>query len=227
MPDISIIISAYNSKEFLRHRIKNILNSKNIDYEVIIIDCDGGKELKLVEHLLDDRFITKTYQNRTTIWKSINDGIQMSSSDYIVMANTDDLVSPEAYSLQHEACKNGADISYFDYYITDGYKETWENATKTFYSKYVTSESGYSPGKGLGPFPMWAKSLHDQVGLFNEELEIFGDSLFWTALADRETAWHKIDDFHGAYAQRNCANLESNLKYAAKDRKLLKNLKTT
>jgi len=225
MPDISIIISAYNAKQFIRHKINNILQSIDIDFEIIIIDCNNGENISLIKDIIDEKFTTIIINKRISLWKAMNIGIMCSSTPIIVQANTDDLVSPNAYKLQLDEINNGADIVYFDYYISDGFKETYENGVKEAYSYYHCSDNGYSLGNGLGPFPMWKKELHDKVGLFNDRLEIFGDSLFWTKLAEISTNWKRIPNKLGIYAQRPGQNLESNLKLKSNDLIILEQLR--
>ena len=149
----------------------------------------------------------------------------MASAPYVVQANTDDLVAPDAYELQVNKLDEGFDIAYFDYLVTSGYRKTWGRACKMAYSNYTTPSGGYSVGEGLGPFPMWKKSLHEDVGLFDENLEIFGDSLFWTYLARTSKKFGRIPLKLGAYAQRPGENLESNQAFAAKDQAHLKTLR--
>jgi len=214
---VSVIISTYNSKKFLKHKINNVLKS-NIQVEIIIIDCSNDSKNIPKSHNIKIIKIPK----RITIWKAINIGIKNSTNEYIVQANTDDLVSPLAYNKQVDKLNEGFDISYFDYYITDGYHYNWETAKQKSFSKYITPTNGYSIGNGLGMFPMWRKSIHEEVGYFDENLEVYGDSLFWEQLVKHKKKFGKIPELLGVYAQRPGENLETRLGH--KDKKYLKKM---
>jgi GT2 family glycosyltransferase len=145
----------------------------------------------------------------------------MSNCEYVFQSNCDDLVSPDSIEKQIKCLDEGADICYFDYYITDGYFRTWSEAVANHYTNYNTPDNGYSTGFGLGMFPMWKKSLHNDVGLFDERLEIYGDSLFWHKLKESDKKFKRIPEYLGVYAQRKGYNLESNQEFADGDAKIL------
>jgi glycosyltransferase involved in cell wall biosynthesis len=226
MAEISIIISAYKSEQFIRPKIKNILETEGVDYEIIIIDCRGGADIKPVEDILPENTIKIVHPKRITIWKAVNEGIEAATTSYVVQANTDDLVDPSAYAKQFAMLdEHGCDISYFDYYIRSGFSPNYSEAIEDAYTVYKTPEK-YSTGFGLGPFPMWRKLLHEKYGLLEDKLEIFADSLFWDKLAkDPDVKWGHIPEKLGVYAQRAGENLESNQEYAQKDSKLLKRIR--
>lgn len=216
------IVSVYRAGPFIYHKIRNLLQS-NVPIQIILVECNNGKELKPVNDLIQtDQFVRLIYPKRIPIWRAVNAGIMLARTPYVVQANTDDLVHPEAYQEQIKALDAGADIAYFDYHMVYGFQRTWAKAKDKAYCKYVTPQAGYSPGNGLGPFPMWKKSLHDKHGLFDEKMEIFGDADFWGKLAkDPDTQWGRIPRVLGAYANRN-NNLEKNERLRKKDRDYIK-----
>ena len=118
------IISAYNSSEFIRHKIQNIRESVT-PVKIIIIDCTGGYELNLVKDLMDDNISGIIIENRISIWEAMNIGIKANDTPYVVQANTDDHVHPLAYDEQINKLDDGYDIAYFDYYQCDGYYLTY------------------------------------------------------------------------------------------------------
>ena len=214
------IVSMYNSKKFVKNKIKNLLESEE-PIEVVLVDCTGGRELKLVEDLVStDQFIKIVFKKRITIWAAMNAGIKAATTPYIVQANTDDYVDPTAYKKQIEKLEEGFDIAYFDYKLAP-YEPTYLRALKKFYDLYHTPEDGYSSGNGLGPFPMWKKDLHEKHGYFDERLEIYGDSDFWETLSRNDIKWGRIPEFLGVYAYRS-NNLEKNIEFRHKDGKVLR-----
>jgi glycosyltransferase involved in cell wall biosynthesis len=214
---VTALISAYEADEFLRHKIRNIRES-SIPVDIIVVET--GKNLAKFDRKSIYRYVL--CPEKITLYAAINIAIKICRTPYVVMANCDDLVHPEAYERQLKGLEGGADITYFDYFMTGGFHKTWEEAKKHIYNKYYVPEEGYSKGKGLGPFPMWRKSLHDEVGLFDENLRVYGDSLFWAKLKDIQANFKKVPGLLGAYAQRQGQNLES--KEGALDQSYLKRL---
>ena len=200
---VTALISAYEADEFLRHKILNIQES-SIPVDIIVVET--GTKLAKFDRKSIYRYIL--CPKKITLYAAINIAIKLSRTPYVVMANCDDLVHPEAYEKQLAALESGADISYFDYGIVGGYKQTWDSAKNHIYSKWITPDDGFSQGKTLGPFPMWRKSLHDEVGLFDENLRVCGDAVFWQELVNAGTKFARVPEILGAYAQRRGHNLE-------------------
>src|SRR5690606_6093096 len=188
---VTAIISAYKAGKYLSNKIANIRNS-SIPIKINLVEV--GPKSKFDTSLVDFYFHTP---NVITLYKAWNIAIKEADTEYIVSANCDDYVHPKAYEHQADLLRSGYDISYFDYHISHKYDSSWEKTIKHAHDVYRTPENGYSVGNGLGPFPMWKKSLHDEVGMFDEELKVCGDSLFWTKLAERNTKWGKIDKILG------------------------------
>jgi hypothetical protein len=217
------LISSYKSQEFLKYKIQNIRES-TAKIQIIIIDCNNGEDVKTIKPSSDIKI--KIHKHRITIWQAINEAIQLADSEYVVQSNTDDLVHKTAFSKQIAKLNEGHDIVYFDYHISSGYYQTWDRAVQNIYTTYTTPTEGYSEGEGLGMFPMWRKSLHKEVGYFNNDLEICGDSLFWHNLRKYDKKFCRIPEVLGIYAQRHGHNLESNPIFMAKDNKILKQLRS-
>lgn len=199
-PLVTAIISAYRAKDYLKHRIENI-RASSIPVKISVLETvvQTDLDVSLVDYY---EFVP----DLITIYAAWNRLIKTASTPYVVVANCDDLVHPRAYERQLAVLEAGAEISYFNYYLTDGYKKSWSNIIHSA-DVYMVPPDGYSVGKGLGPFPMWRKDLHDEVGYFDEQLRVFGDSWFWTLLERRGTRWGYINGYLGAYA-RTGHNLE-------------------
>lgn len=212
------LMSCYNSKEFMYHKLMN-LEEQQEDIQVIIIDCNNGENLKDIP--IKNNYKIVIHEKRISLWKAINQAISISDSEYVFQSNCDDLLCPNAISKQINGLDEGNDIIYFDYCITSGYFNNWKEAVKNSYSSYQTPDLGYSTGCGLGMFPMWRKSLHSEVGMFDERLEIYGDSLFWHKLKEHNKKFKRIPEILGIYAQRDGHNLESNKELSNNDLKIL------
>lgn len=202
MNKVTAIMSVYNADQYLVHKIKNIKQS-TIDIDIAILEVCNKSTIDLTKYATYYEYSP----NLITIYEAWNRLIKASTTPYIVTTNCDDLVHPKAYELQSQKLEDGFDISYFNYYVTNGYTKTWEEAKQTT-NFYNTPPNGYVIGCGLGPFAMWKKSLHEKYGYFDEKLKVFGDSWFWTILEkSKQIKWGHIDQILGSCA-RTGNNLE-------------------
>ena len=95
-PLISILTSVYNTEKYIGLCIESVLNQSFINYEFIIID-DGStdKTAKIIENFanLDKRI--KFYKKKNTgLTNSLNYGISLASSNFILRLDADDLMLP-------------------------------------------------------------------------------------------------------------------------------------
>ena len=192
MIKVSAIISTYNNSSFLEGCIIDLLNQslyKSGNIEIVVVDSGSNEsEDKIVEgfqnHYSGIKYI-KT-QTRESLYQAWNRGIQQATGTYITNANTDDRHQTEClerlvYKLEEQpAC----DVAYGNLYRSAVANETFDLNDK---SKPCYSQR-YHPGSLLlhdfiGAQPVWRKSLHDKIGLFDESFEVVGDYEFFLRAA--------------------------------------------
>jgi len=102
MPEISVLISAYNAEEYIGQAIQSVLSQTFSDFELIIIN-DGsidGTE-KVVSEFKDDRI--KYYsQINQGVSKSLNRGLALASGKYIAKLDADDICYPNRFEKQYK-----------------------------------------------------------------------------------------------------------------------------
>lgn len=180
----SAIVSTYNSEEFIRGRIDDLLHqSLGANLEIIVINSGSQQnEDAIIRKEYLHRFKNIKYlrtEQRETIYSAWNRGIQMSSSPYITNANTDDRLHPNAIEIlvktleKHHECA----IAYADQYVVTEKNLTFSSIKQgkrlqwpvyhplTLFSRHLT-----------GPQALWRSSLHFKEGIwFDEQYEIAGD----------------------------------------------------
>lgn len=92
---VSVIVPSYNHYDFLTERLDSIFNQSYTDFEVIIIDdlsTDSSKDilLKYAEHPKVKHFILNE-SNSGSGYQSWLKGINMADSEYVWIAETDDV----------------------------------------------------------------------------------------------------------------------------------------
>ena len=122
-PDVSIIIPAYNSKDYIARSIDSALASDFQNLEIIIVN-DGSTDD--TQKIID--WYDKNYENVISFQKenggvadTRNFGIEKARGKYIAFLDNDDLVRPDMISSLYETAeKNGCDVAIAPLYrITD------------------------------------------------------------------------------------------------------------
>ena len=192
-PRVSAIISTYNSEEFIKGRLDNLIEQTIFD-EIEIIIVNSGSEQN--EESIVDEYLSK-YKNikylktkaRETIYKAWNRGIKISSGKYITNANTDDRLRADALEILSKKLKDNDDcaIVYADQYIVNEPNLSFDqikNSERSFRKEFamLTLLEEYLPG----PQSMWRSSLHFKDSIwFTENFEIAGDYDFVCRVAQK------------------------------------------
>lgn len=111
MPAISVILPVYNSDSFLKESIDSIINQTFRDWELIIInDGSTDKSEEIILSYKDDRI--KYHKNNENIGliKTLNKGIDLSTSKYIARMDADDISDIKRFEKQFEFLENNPQI---------------------------------------------------------------------------------------------------------------------
>ncbi|WP_275554904.1 glycosyltransferase [Mixta sp. Marseille-Q2659] len=108
----SVVMSVYNAELFLKKAIESILEQSFKDFEFIIID-DGSTDesIDIIKEFasLDPRIIYRSRENKGLI-TSLNEAINLSSYEYIVRMDADDISAPERLQKIADVIKNNPAI---------------------------------------------------------------------------------------------------------------------
>lgn len=122
-PDVSLIIPAYNAKDYISRSIDSALASDFSNLEIVIVN-DGSTDD--TQKIID--WYDKNYENVVSIIKenggvadTRNVGIEKAQGKYIAFMDNDDLIRPDMISsLYNSAEKNSCDVAIAPLYrLTD------------------------------------------------------------------------------------------------------------
>ncbi len=108
---VSILLPVYNASSFLDEAIKSILNQSFGDFELIIMN-DGSKD-QSKEIILSYSDIRIQYiENETNLGliKTLNKGIGLSSGEYIIRMDADDICEPQRIEKQIRFMEKHPDV---------------------------------------------------------------------------------------------------------------------
>jgi glycosyltransferase involved in cell wall biosynthesis len=179
---VSVIITTYNRKSFLKAAVLSVLVQDYKDKEVIIVD-DGSTDDSLKE--LEGLPVQYIWKENGGISSARNKGIEVARGDYIAFLDVDDLWKKKKLSTQmammHE---EGYEISYTDeIWIRNGKHLN----QKTIHKKYSGSIfEKCLPLCIISPSSVLMKrSVIDVAGLFDETMSVCEDYDMWLRVTAR------------------------------------------
>jgi glycosyltransferase involved in cell wall biosynthesis len=205
--DVSAIASLYKGREFLERFLDNITTQTIFDRsELLIIDADSpeGEEEIIAEYQkYYPNIVYKRMNYRIGIYDAWNVAIQMARGKYLTSTNIDDLRRKDSFELQAHALDKhpSADIAYQDFfYSCDASLDFDEIAHVGFKSELpIVTKLNLMAFNSPHNAPMWRRTLHDDVGLFDISFRSAGDWEFWLRCLWKGKEFCKINTPHIAY----------------------------
>ena len=106
VPEISVIMSVYNSEVYLKEAIESILNQTFKDFEFIIInDGSSDNSLRIISGFEDERIILINQKNKGII-ASLNKGLETAKGEFIARMDSDDVSLPDRFEKQLKLMKS-------------------------------------------------------------------------------------------------------------------------
>ena len=142
---VSVIVPVYNVKPYLNKCIESIVKQSYRNLEIILIDDgsdDGSSEICDLWSLRDGR-IRVIHQENRGLSGARNSGIDVSSGDYILFVDSDDLVGPDLVSHCIEVMsQTDSDVCVFRF---NNVSENGKECTDSRYKELFPKEKTLSP----------------------------------------------------------------------------------
>lgn len=208
MKKLVLMVSIYESGQFIENRLQNLMQIANLDdVEIWCVNADSPDER---DHTVPQKFPVKYIRlpNRISVYETWNYIIENSQSVYVANANTDDIVAPNCYQRLMLNLDNGFDFTYCSWYTTDIPNQQWDNLTLIDPSGRPGQFAGDITKAGVGHFPMWRRSLHQKLGGFDTEFQALADAEWWARcyyVGKARFIW--VNELLGCYLWRHGQNL--------------------
>jgi glycosyltransferase involved in cell wall biosynthesis len=178
-PEISVLISTYDDRALVEKKLAEIKAQTAFDRaEFIFIEPDSpGLERELLEPFCEQHANCRliTLEERVSLYRAWNLGWEAASAPLVCISNMDDAMHPEL----------------LERVLIDAQRRDWDVAT-VLIAKQEQAEgmdswdcqrlSELTLSTRPGAFFVWRNELKEQLGMFNEELEIVGDKEFWARI---------------------------------------------
>ena len=210
MAKLTVMVSIYNSGEWIENRLNNLLQHENQkDMEVWCVNANSPDPR---DHEIPQKYPFKYIKlvTRPTVYETWNYIIQNSTSKYITNANTDDIVAPNCYTKLMEILDKNEKFgfTYCSWLTTATPNQKWEEKKNADPSGNPGNYAGDISIAGVGHFPMWRRSLHDQLGLFDPQFKALSDADWWARCYHvGKTQFYWLREYLGLYLWRNGDNL--------------------
>jgi len=175
---VSVVVSCYRAESHLRAFLESIADQSALDrLELVLVHNEPSEpELALVREFAAEHpgklrhVIVETVEP----WSlSMNRGIRAAVGEYVCVGNVDDLRTPDALERQVRALDEDPDalVSFGDFVrvaapgSTEGPLASMPEFDREDFVRFYR----------CGPFPMWRRAVHEQVGYFDEQLRSAGD----------------------------------------------------
>jgi glycosyltransferase involved in cell wall biosynthesis len=176
MSKVSVIIPLFNKEQFIEQTLQSVLNQSYKNLECIIVD-DGSTD--------NGQQITQKFIDRNNLsWKLVsqqnagqtnarNNGIRLSSGEYLAFLDSDDLWAPTKIESQVDAMiKNPECVLVLSAYAIFGDRTSRSRVVRHKRSERMNSRwldmRGF--GGGLESLGLVRRITIDEIGMFGEEL---------------------------------------------------------
>lgn len=211
MVRVSAIISTYNSERFLVGRLEDLLAQTLYakgELEIILVNA-GSKQ---GERYIARQFlgcITYIESLREGIYSSWNRGIAIAKGTYLTNSNTDDRLRPDALEVMANTLDANPDIGlvYGDAVVVSSENAVWGKpytvSTKPpYYGRLAWPD--FDPKLmtkfcSVGPQPMWRRSIHTRLGLFDDSWQLAGDYEMWLRMVAHGETFKHIPEVLGLF----------------------------
>ena len=112
-PRISVVMASYNTKEdFLKEAVSSILSQSLPDFEFLIIDDFSDiKVSKVLGNVKDERIFVHRNERNVGLTKSLNIGINLTTTNFIARMDADDISAVGRLASQYKWLKNNKDYA--------------------------------------------------------------------------------------------------------------------
>ncbi|KWT82697.1 putative glycosyltransferase EpsJ [Variovorax sp. WDL1] len=205
---VSAIASLYRGGDYIEQFLENITSQTIFatHCELIIIDADSPENEASVIARYMERFPNIVYHRAPTrigIYEAWNLGVELSKGRYLTNTNLDDLRRSDSFERQMEILEKFpfVDVVYQDFYYSFSGKESFAKTAAVGFKSEVPVITPYNLIQSNSPHnaPMWRRTLHDEVGLFDANFRSAGDYDFWLRCVQAGKTFFKVNDPHVVY----------------------------
>lgn len=208
MKKLTAMVSVYNAGEFIENRINNLRDSTlGDDLEICVLNANSpDKRDRDIPKKMGVKYIETS--DRIGVYAAWNRIIKETKSVYLANANADDLIAPNGFERLITALeKNKTNFAYTSWYSTAIPNQNWNSLRKVDPAGKPGHYKGDLERAQVGHFPLWQRSLHEELGPFDETFKVLGDAEWWARCLFKGNAkFFWVDSLLACYLWRDGEN---------------------
>lgn len=185
MPQVSVVIPAYNSMAYIPETLGSVLKQTLTDFEVLIIN-DGSTDhiVSWASQIADPR-VKLICQENKGVSEARNTGIKQAQGEYIAFLDADDLWEPTKLEKQIQCFESKPEVGlvYTWTLWVDREGKSTATVTAAHTEGDVWEELLLGDVVGNGSSAVIRRSCFNNVGLFDPELSGTADCDMWARIA--------------------------------------------
>lgn len=206
-PEVSIITSMYKGAKYIKNFMDNIISQTIFeDCELIIVDAASPEDEISIIQPYQAKYANIRYHRidyRIGIYDAWNYAVERSTGRFLTNANLDDCRSAESLEIQAAALQTlpFIDVVYQDVFYAMERDLSFDEIRRFGFATNFPIVSRYNLLEFNSPHnaPMWRRSLHDELGLFDTNYKSAGDYEFWMRCQVAGKTFFKSNIPHVAY----------------------------
>jgi len=197
-PLLTAIVSTYNAERFFRGCVEDLLAQSALDaMEILVIDSGSLQSESAIGAEYASRYpqIRLVRTEREPLYAAWNRAIGMARGKYLTSANADDRHSADFAErmIRELDAHPDAGLAYADQYVSPTANEDF--AACNARGAELRCWPDYTPEDLMircitGSQPVWRRSLHDSLGMFDLRYRIAADYDMWFRIASAHGLLH-------------------------------------
>lgn len=179
---ISVVTSMYRCYQYLDvffDAVDRIINKDECEFILVFNDPTEEEYKKVSQRIEGKPHFRYVAVEREPLYASWNRGARLAKASYVANWNVDDVRLPDSLKRQADALDSNPDcaIAYGDTISVQNYGDTAGRLNnEQNYSKETAEQ--FRNSFFMSCFPMWRKSIHEEIGYFDEQFKLVGDFEF-------------------------------------------------
>jgi FkbM family methyltransferase len=197
VPLISVIVSSYRAEAFMQECLEDLeRQTMSRHMEIIVIDAASPENERAIVSAFQERYKNIIYlrtPTRVGVYPAWNMALKLATGIYVTPFSTNDRLRQDAYEILAGTLDEQPDVAlvYGDTYLTRHPHQTFEHHQREGIWQWPEYNYHDLCRRCLvGPHPMWRRSVHQDVGLFDESFVALGDQDFWLRLGASKRLLH-------------------------------------
>lgn len=98
---VTVLLSVYNGEDYIKNAIISVLEQTYTEFDLLLMD-DGStdKSAEIIHSFEDDRIKYIKNEQNMGLTKTLNKGLNLTDSEYIIRMDSDDICYPERFEKQ-------------------------------------------------------------------------------------------------------------------------------